>query len=154
MSAPTRPGNQENGTLAKNEIMRWVLDGVGGDGVTVRLCVRDGGITLYVSQVATPNEEMHDSQSNIARTHKLAIECTTIFNTQYHTPGTRGRRSSEQGGTTSLYLSIEGHDEMNTFFMQSGDGNVTFGEALQLLSCYLTKQSIQVFLATYSIHYL
>ena len=142
VSTQTGTENQENGTLAKNEIMRWVLNGVGGDGVTVRLCVRGGGITLYVSQVTTPNEEMHDSRSNIARTEELAIVCKTIFNRQYHTPGTRGRRSSEQGETTSLYLSIEGHDEMNTFFMQSGYGNVTFGEALRLFSCYLIYYAI------------
>ena len=136
VSATTGPGDEKAGTLAKNEIMRYVLDGVGGEGVTVRLCVRQGMITFYVSQVTTPSEEMYDKKSIIAPTDKLAIDCSTIFTGTFSEPGTAEQtreRRQKPSQTTTLYLSIEGQGIINTFLLQSGNGNITFGEHVKIL---------------------
>ena len=122
------------GTLRTDEIMRWVLDGIGGEGVTVRFCVRRGRITLYVSQVTTPNDEFNDEKLTIFTTAKLVKVCRTIFSGDYeiyHTPGTndpeRPRRQQIQS-SSSLYMLIEGLDDINDFSLQTGEGNVTFGK--------------------------
>lgn len=132
VSAVTQTGSEEDGTLAKNEVMRWALNYV-GEGVTVRLCVTKGKITFYVAQNVRPNKEMNDNQSTVASTGKLAVDCGTIpiFQELHHKRGTdeRDRRQEENNlQLSTLYLSVEGHDTLNTFFLQSGDGNVTFGE--------------------------
>ena len=125
-------GSEENGTLARDEIIRWIFNDVGVDGVTVRLCVREGSITLYVSQLITASEEFYDNRSTIATTDGLSTPCSTIFTQPYHTPGTASRKRRQQVPTSTLYLSIEGQDTMNIFVIQSGDGNVTFGKYIVL----------------------
>ena len=123
-------GGEETGTVAKDEIMRWILNDVGDEGVTVRLCVREGSITFYVSQLTSPNEAIYDNRSTIAPTKGLSVACSTIFTQSYRTPGTADRKRRQQVPTSTLYLSIEGQDTMNTFILQSGDGNVTFGKSV------------------------
>ena len=113
--------------MRRDEVMRWILEDIGGEGVTVRLCVRHGEITSYVSQVTAPNDVMYDNISTIGTTDKLAVDCSTIFTGTYHMPGTKQKRQ-QASQTAALYLSIEGHDSVNTFSMQSGNGNVTFGK--------------------------
>ena len=102
-------------------------------GVTVRFCLRRGRITLYVSQVTTPNDEFNDDRLTISKTDKLAKVCRTIFSgdyEKYHTPGTRDpeRLRRQQTQSSSLYLLIEGQDNINDFSLQTGEGNVTFGK--------------------------
>ena len=128
VSGETKMGGEENGTVARDEIMRWILNDVGVNGVTVRLCVREGSITFYVSQLITPSEEIHDNKSTIAATDGLSTPCSTIFTQSYRTPGTVDRKRRQQAPSSTLYLSIEGRDTMNTFVLQSGAGNVTFGK--------------------------
>ena len=133
MSAATSPGEEKKGTLAKGEIMRYVLDGVGGEGVTVRLCVRRGMITLYISQVAPPSNVLYDSKATIAPTDMLAIDCSTIFSGPgtFYEPGTAERRRRQKPlQTTTLYLSIEGQGTINAFFLQSSNRNITFGRSI------------------------
>ena len=127
-------GDEGKGTLVSDEIMRLVLDGIGGQGVTVRFCVRRGRITLYVSQVTTPNNEFNDDKLTIFKTDKLAKVCRTIFSGDYetyHTPGTRDlkrpRRQQTQS-SSSHYMLIEGLDDINDFSLQTGEGNVTLGK--------------------------
>ena len=140
MSSPTQKGSDENGTLAKNEIMRWVLDDVGDEGVTVRLCVTGGSITFYVSQYVSPSEDVNDNQSTITSTEKLATYCSTIFTRPRQVWGTVTKRNRHRRVESStLYLAIKGHDTLNTFFLQSGDGNVTFGE------CLTSQYTIQIY---------
>ena len=116
--------------MVTGEIMRWVLDGIGGEGVTVRFCVRRGRITLYVSQVTTPNDELYDDHLTIFKTDKQAKVCSTIFSGTYQTPGTRDpeRRRRQRAHSSSLNLLIEGQDDINDFSLQTGEGNVTFGK--------------------------
>ena len=129
VSSTTQTGSEENGTLAMNETMRWVLDDVGDDGVTVRLCVIAGSITFYVSQYVTPSKEINDNQSTITSTEKSAKYCSTIFTRPHQRLGTvTGRNRRQQVQSSILYLAIKGHDTLNTFILQSGGGNVTFGE--------------------------
>lgn len=128
MSPVTRTGSEEDGTLAKKEIMRWVLEGVGDKGVTVRLCVTRGSITFYVSQYVTPSEELNENQSTITSTKTRVKDCSTIFKRQHLRHVIVTQEHHRQVESSTLYLSIEGHDTLNTFILQSGNGNVTFGE--------------------------
>lgn len=131
VSSTVQKGSEQNGTLTENETMRWVLDDVGDEGVTVRLCVTTGSITFFVSQYVSPTKEINDNQSTITSTERLARYCSTIFTKPRQKWGTFTEQNRRrQVESSSLYLAIIGHDTLNTFFLQSGGGNVTFGECL------------------------
>lgn len=125
MSTNIGVNENNNGTLDREDVIRLIMDGIGGEGVSIRFCVMEGKLTFYVSQLISPNRVVSDNSLTITSNEKTSIDCTTIFN-QYPTSGMRKRR--QQAQTSTLYLTIEGHDEMNTFVLQSGEGNVTFGK--------------------------
>ena len=121
--------------MEKDQIVRWTIEGGGGDGVTIRMCVRSGKLTLYVSYLPTPSEALHDNQVTIATTDKLAINCTTIFKettgsheSEQNSPisGKRKRRQVSQNSTT-IYVAIVGEDNNTTFSVNSESGNITIG---------------------------
>jgi hypothetical protein len=109
------------------------MEGIGDDGVTIRMCVRSGSLTLYVSYLPTPSEALHDNQATIATTDKLAIDCTTIFmetsgeSDNSPTSGKRKRRQASQDSTT-IYFAIVGEVSNTEFSINSETGNVTIGE--------------------------
>jgi hypothetical protein len=113
------------------------MEGIGEDGVTIRMCVRSGRLTLYVSYLPTPSEALHDNQATIATTDKLAIDCITIFketrgeseNSPTDALGKRKRRQVSQN-STAIYFAIMGEISNTEFSINSETGNVTIGKGV------------------------
>ena len=118
--------------------MRWVLEGVGSEGVTIRLCVWNGMITLYISQFPNPNNVRNDHQATVATKHRLAVNCSAIFEKEGYDYGNRQRRQQALLAGI-LYISIEGHDNVNKFSLTSTDGNVTYENLTYGKSVYTHK---------------
>ena len=126
-------GTKSHGTVDKNQIVRWIMEGISDDGVTIRMCIRSGRLTLYVSYLPTPSEALYDNRATIAITDKTAIDCGTIFvdtssesnNNNNNSP--RKRRQASQNSTT-LYFVIVGEINNTKFSINSESGNVTIGE--------------------------
>ena len=129
-----RQGNEEEGRVKDGQIARWALDGVGGAGVTIRLCVRSGQLTLYVSHLPNPSEALHENQATIATTSKLAVDCSTHFKTasSINSPS-RKRRQALQDSTTTIYISIVGRDNNTVYSLHSESGNVMFGKKIPII---------------------
>ena len=122
-------GEEVEGTMARGQIMRWVLEGIGGDGVTIRLCVREGNVTLYVSYFQHPSEAVHENQETVAILDRVAVSCSTLFEREgLLLPTNPFRRRREEAEFTTLYISIEGLDNSSVFTLQTANGNVTYGE--------------------------
>ena len=116
-------GTESHGTVGKNQIVRWIMEGIGDDGVTIRMCIRSGRLTLYVSYLPTPSEALYDNRATIAIMNKTAINCETIF---MDTSRKRKRRQASQNST--LYFAIMGEINNTKFSINSESGNVTIGE--------------------------
>ena len=116
--------------MENGQIARWALDGVGYDGVTIRLCVRSGQLTLYVSHLPNPSAALYDSQATISTTDRLAVDCSTFFKSarSINSATSRKRRQVPQDATITIYFSIVGRDNNTVFSVHTESGNVTFGE--------------------------
>ena len=126
---------EAHGRVRDGQIARWALDGVGHDGVTIRLCVRSGQLTLYVSHLPNPSEVLYDNQATIATTDKLAVDCNTFFKnaSSVNSATSRKRRQVPQDSTTTIYISIVGRDNNTVFSVHSESGNVIFGKEIPLI---------------------
>ena len=109
------------------------MEGIGDDGVTIRMCIKSGKLTLYVSYLPNPSEALHDNQATIASTDQLAIDCKTFFKESSDESGNslesgnRKRRQASQKFTT-IYIAIVGEAKSTEFSMNSETGNVTIGK--------------------------
>ena len=127
VSAPLSEGNQAHGMVRDGQIVRWTLQGMSTVGTTIRLCVTNGALTLYVSYLPAPSEVLNSKQSTIATTSKLAVDCTTFFTGSLNTVQ-RKRRQASQNHTTTIYMSVVGGDNDTVYSLNSERGNVSFGK--------------------------
>ena len=137
-------GREADGVMQKDQVMRWILEGVGGEGVTIRLCIKSGKIRFYVSYLPNPSEVMNENQGTIAATSQLAVSCNTHFVGSI--PAARRKRSS-QSSFEKIYISIIGKDEESVFSLSTSEGNITIGKRLRQLYIYAT-----LILIYYNIH--
>ena len=110
--------------------MRWILEGVGGDGVTIRLCVRSGRITLYVSHLPHASNATNENQETVENSiGKVTISCSTYFQREGLVSNRNSRKRREVADSVTLYISIEGREDNSTFSLHTANGNFTFGES-------------------------
>ena len=111
--------------------MRWIRNGVGGEGVTIRLCIRDGKVTLYVSSLPNPSDAEHDYRETITPDNNIAILCTTKhlkFKHRRPIPGRRRRDQVPEASIETIYITVVGQDNSSLVTLQTANGNVTFGK--------------------------
>ena len=108
--------------------MRWIRKGVGGEGVTVRLCIRKGRVTLYVSSIPNPSDAVHDYQTTITPEKNIAIVCSTYFKHSRPIRGRTRRNQVSEGDTGTVYISVIGQDNSSLVTLQTANGNVIFGK--------------------------
>ena len=120
---------EENRTvlMKRDQIMRWIRKGVGGEGVTIRLCIRRGRVTLYVSSIPNPSDAVHDYRITITP-EDIAIVCKTYFQHSRPIQGRKRRSSVSEDDTGTVYISVVGHDNSSLVTLQTANGNVTFGK--------------------------
>ena len=124
---------RESGTMGEERIMRYVLNNITQDGVSIRFCISEGEITFYVAQDFLASAANYDNTLTIAkRDSRLNVECNTVFTDTYGTSLSIQKRQAMQ--TSVVYVTIEGHGNVNTFTMQSGHGNISFGKCVSIVS--------------------
>ena len=128
------------------------------EGITVRICIHEGQIVLYVStSIPNPSAAFYDwsktlKAPNISTPqYQHTIVCSTIYFENLDTPNLtpkivlpgksipRGKRqassdeeeSSDDGGDetmVTLYITIEGQENYNEFSLNSSVGQFEFGK--------------------------
>ena len=126
---PAHPGTipielgLQNGTLTEGANVRYELD-IPEEGVTVRLCVREGSIILYASYTVTnPNEALHDFRREVISTG--TINCDDAFIPPENTGSNRRKRQSEMESPSTLFISVVGVEEQNDFDVETSEGDNT-----------------------------
>ena len=131
--AVSKPIGEEEETetvvMKKDQIMRWIREGVGGEGVTIRLCIRRGRVTLYVSSIPNPSDAVHDYRITITPEKNIAITCSTYFKHSRPIRGRNRRNQVSEDDTETVYISVVGQDNSSLVTLQTANGNVTLGKA-------------------------
>ena len=138
--AATIPVNigQQVGTLSRGGKVRYELQ-VPGGGVTVNLCVSIGSVLFYGSfTVPNPNSALHDYVQEVIN-NGGETTCADVFIQPevVESPDTnrlgkrqadndRGSPSNETTTTTILYISLEGGGDINTFVLETSEGDSTY----------------------------
>ena len=110
--------------------MRWVLKNIAQDGVSIRFCIMDGKIKFYVAQDFPASRAINNKSSTITMNDKLSIVCQTEFLKDIFY---KCRQKRQVPQSPVIYLLIEGQGNINTFTIQTGRGNVSFGRCLHSL---------------------
>ena len=113
--------------MARNQIMRWVRNGVGGEGVTIRLCILDGKVTLYVSSLPNPSDAGYDYRTSTPEDY-IVTPCITYFQRSRRIRGRRRRDQVPEASIGAIYITIIGQDNSSLVTLQTANGNITFGK--------------------------
>ena len=106
------------------------------NGTTIRLCVKEGRIVFYASiRISNPNSAFYDYKLEVENLIKAEERCGEVFvENEQGTPttddiNTNGKRQAptelEDLSDTTLYMSVEGIEEKNTFDLESTVGDTT-----------------------------
>lgn len=117
--------DHQSGSIHKNETMRWVIKKISQYGISIRFCIKAGKIAFYVSQGVPASKAINIMSSTITMTNELSIICKTEYIGDIFYKRRRKRQVSQ---SPVIYLLVEGQGSINTFTVQSGRGNVSFGK--------------------------
>ncbi len=114
--------------------MRISLEPPAEDGITVRLCIHRGRVVLYASTtVPNPSAALHEWVDIVtAPENQHSIACHTSFydlNKRDLNQVPRAKRQTEET-TVTLYISIEGQENLNEFQLNSSYGGVDLSNAM------------------------
>ena len=114
--------------------MRLSLDAPAETGITVRVCVHRGRIALYASTTSpNPSAALHEwSDIVTAPENQQTITCHSSFydlNDINVNEPTRDKRQTKET-TVTLYISIEGQDNLNEFQLSSNYVEVEQGNSV------------------------
>ena len=103
------------------------------NGTTIRLCVKERRIVFYASiRISNPNSAFYDYKLEVENLIKAEERCGEVY--EQGTPtiddiNTTGKRQAptelEDLSDTTLYMSVEGIEEKNTFDLESTVGDTT-----------------------------
>jgi receptor-type tyrosine-protein phosphatase Q len=121
------PLGQQVGMLMKGGNVRYEIE-VPEEGVTIRLCVREGYIIFYASfTVTNPNEALHDYKREVINTGTITCDDAFILpdvsNDATSKRNLRQVSNSTQSSSNILYISLEGGSEENEFALETSAGD-------------------------------
>ena len=113
--------------LMKGGNVRYEIE-VPEEGVTIRLCVREGYIIFYASfTVTNPNEALHDYKREVINTGTITCDDAFILpdvsNDATSKRNLRQVSNSTQSSSNLLYISLEGGSEENEFVLETSAGD-------------------------------
>ena len=130
-SQPATIGREQTGSLRMNSVSRLRFTGSSEEGVTARICIEQGEVTVQGSSTySNPNGALHDF-SQVVR----AGDCRNFFASLAEVNEARAAQCSTSvpssvGGETTLYLSIQGMSAVESqYTLNSSIGNA-FGEGI------------------------
>ena len=110
----------EEGVLIMNATARFRFTVPVTKGMTFRICLSDGEVTIYASTIPNP------SSAQYTRRHTLRadgdLRCLSTFY-DFEFKNRRRKRRQISNDTVSLYITLEGHDDVNEFTFNSSVGN-------------------------------
>ena len=130
-SQDTTTSELRNGSLIRHATLRLRFTTPVDEGLTFRLCISEGQIIIYASTTPNPSNAQYERRDEVSADRNFP--CLSIFyETQSEGIGRRKRRQalSDSTKSTSLYISLEGQDDMNVFSFNSSEGNVTLGKII------------------------
>ena len=94
------------------------------DGITINACGREGNVTIYISNITTPNSAMYDEKIEImkGRCGNAYIYCPSE---EEYGSGSGGRRKRQSPETDSIYIAIEGVGEDNEYELNATTGDTS-----------------------------
>lgn len=115
------------GTLPKGGNVRYEIE-VPEEGVTVKLCVREGYIIFYASfTVTNPNDALHDFKREVINEGTIICDDAFIppaFSNDAEIPNRNSRQvDNTQSSSNVLYVSLEGGAEENEFVLDTSAGD-------------------------------
>ena len=130
----------QSGTLERDASIRLRFIAPVTEGLTFRICIRQGRIVIYASTIPNPSSAQYGWRGEVT----ADSTCLTTFydirgetNTQSVQNGRRKKRQSLDSSasdtcTIPFYISLEGLDDVNVFSFNSSMGNVTLGTVVQI----------------------
>ena len=98
---------QQDGVLTEGANVRYEVV-IPQDGVTVRVCAREGSIIFFASYTATiPNEALHDFRREVISTG--ALECDDVF-------------ILPDPSSSTVCISVVGDRDVNDFVLDIAQG--------------------------------
>ena len=154
VNQPIEVGELEEGTLEKGSSVRISFEAPAEEGITVRFCVLRGKIALYAStSIPNPSVALHEWVDIItAEENQHSITCHTSFydlNLPDLNQANRRKRETEETIIVTLYISIEGQENLNEFQLNSsyGGGNTAtvniFNEYTLCFKIQQTRMSVK-----------
>ena len=134
-SFPVDTNEETNGTLDENGVFRCNFE-IPYIGITVTVCITEGHIQMYGSfSVPNPNSALYDfyldlvyegNENNseicgrtfVAPPSHCIRTRTTTSNQKLH------KRTVSPESSTIVYLAVVGKDKVNTFVLNSTEGNI------------------------------
>ena len=126
-------GGASSGSLNKGGTVRLNFP-LPVEGITIRLCVSQGYLVLYASvSSTTPNSAVNDFMLEIGTgCSDIYIDPRGIGNGNDNSNNALGRRkrqvfnsTASESANLTLYISIEGVEERNTFILQTTTGDTS-----------------------------
>ena len=117
----------EDGIIGMGVTARLRFAAPVAEGMTFRLCLSHGQITIYSSTIPNPNSAQYIWRDTVtANTELLPPTCLTVFYEVSRNDSNRQHKRQISTDVVSLYVTLEGQDELNKFTFNSSNGNVTF----------------------------
>ena len=123
---------QEEGEIEMGVTTRLRYTVPVAEGMTFRLCLRNGQIIIYASTLPNPSSAQY-TWRDIVTASAQPISCLTMFyELRMSEDNKRRKRRQLTASTASLYITLEGQGDKSEFIFNSSVGNVTFGKDIKL----------------------
>ena len=84
------------------------------EGMTFKLCLKQGQITIYSSTTPNPNSAQYIWRDTVtANAELIPRTCLTVFYEISQNDTNRQLKQQNSTDVVSLYITLEGHDELN-----------------------------------------
>ena len=126
----------ERGILDRDSVVRLRFEASVTNGLTFRICIRQGRIAVYASTTPIPSSAQYGWRGEVSDDLTF-IPCLTTFydilgeilSVEIDNDGQRKKRQSSDPSFDSIpfYVTLEGLNDVNIFTFNSSEGNVTQG---------------------------
>ena len=109
----------EEGVIIENATARFRFTVPVSEGMTFRICLRDGEVTIYASTIPNPNSAQYIWHHMLRADGEL--QClSTFYDLEFDNQRRKRQQISTFNDTVSLYITLEGYGE---FIFNSSVGN-------------------------------
>lgn len=104
------------------------------EGMTFRICLSDGQVTIYASTIPNPNSALYTRRQTLRADDDLSC-LKTFYDFEFNNQRRKRRQTSND--TASLYITLEGQDDINEFTFNSSVGNTILNFGMSFIRYYV-----------------